>query len=406
MTPVMASSPSLPKGPLRVLLVPSAYYPHVGGIEEVTRHLASGLRERGHEVLILSNRWPHDLAREEQIEGTVVRRVRLELPALTPRPFSRFLTRSPGALASIFATMRRFEPDVVHLIGAGPNAPYFALARRALRVPVVLSAHGEFGADAHRVFERSRSLRWGLRKLLAEADALTACSQFVLNELESAFPVAVPREVIPNGVDPGELAHAVAHHSETPYVLAVGRLVEQKGFDTLLRGFAQALPSLSRHRLVIVGDGPLRGHLEDLVAELDLGDRVSLVGALDRTGVASLLAGVQIFALPSRVEAFGIALLEAMTAGVPAVAAGVGGVLELAVADETALVVPPDDPAALAAALVRLASEPALRKRLAAAARARASELTWQKITPRYEELYRRVLDGGGATAFVPSILP
>jgi glycosyltransferase involved in cell wall biosynthesis len=157
---------------------------------------------------------------------------------------------------------------------------------------------------------------------------------------------------------------------------------------------------------VIVGDGPLRGHLEDLVAELDLGDRVSLVGALDRTGVASFLAGVQIFVLPSRVEAFGIALLEAMTAGVPAVAAGVGGVLELAVADETALVVSPDDPAALAAALVRLAYEPALRKRLAAAARARASELTWQKITPRYEELYRRVLAGGGATAFVPSSLP
>jgi glycosyltransferase involved in cell wall biosynthesis len=377
---------------MRVLLAPSAYYPHIGGIEETTRNVAAELRRRGHEVLIISNRWPHDLPPEEQIEEVTVRRVRLELPALSPRPLIRFLTRSPGAAASILAAVRVFRPDVVHLIGAGPNAPYVAALRRLLRSRIVLTTQGEFGADAHRVFERSLSLRWGLRKLLVQADALTGCSRFVLAELESAFPVSVPRQVIPNAVDPNELARDGRRSSDGRYVLGLGRLVEQKGFDVLLRAFARALPALPEHRLVIGGDGPLRPGLEALAHELDLDERVSFTGALDRAGVAAILAAAEIFVLSSRVEAFGIALLEAMAAGVPAVATDVGGVLDVATDGETALIVPSDDPDALASAIVRLASEPELRERLAGAARVRANELTWETIVPRYEAVYRGIV--------------
>jgi glycogen(starch) synthase len=373
---------------MRVLLAPSAYYPHIGGVEEATRHLAAELRLRGHEVLIVSNRWPHDLPAEEQIEGVTVRRVRLELPALSPRPLTRFLIQAPGAVASILVTVRSFRPDVLHLIGAGPNAAYVALLRRLLGSRIVLTAQGEFGADAHRVFERSLSLRWGLRRLLVKADALTGCSRFVLTELESAFPVSVPRQVIPNAVDPDELGRVEVKPANRPYVLGLGRLVEQKGFDILLQAFARALPALPEHHLVIAGDGPLRPTLEALAKELGLTGRVSFRGSLDRAEVAATLSAAEMFVLSSRVEAFGIALLEAMAVGVPAIATDVGGVLDVAAADETALIVPSEDVDALAGAIVLLASERALRERLAEAARARAKDFTWQSIVPRYEAVY------------------
>ena len=140
---------------------------------------------------------------------------------------------------------------------------------------------------------------------------------------------------------------------------------------------------------MVAGGGPERSALERLAREL--GVDVSFVGAVGRARLVELMRGADLFAFPSRYEAFGIALLEAMAAGTPAVAARVGGIPEFANDGENALLVPPDDEDALAAALTRLASDDALCERLAAGGRARAAELSWARIAPRYVNLYRRV---------------
>jgi glycogen synthase len=377
-----------PERQLRILLVPSAYYPHVGGIEELTRQLALELERLGHEARVVTNRWPDGVAAEEVLDGVRVRRLRFELPAASPRALVRFGSRAPIAASSLLRLCRSFRPDVVHAIGAGPNAAYLAALRGRLGAALVLTAQGEFGGDPQRAFERSRSLRGGLSRLLRRGSAVTACSSFVLDELARVFEVAAPAVVIPNGVSPDEFdVPRPAANGLGRYVFAVGRLVEQKAFDTLLRGFARA--ELDGRRLVVAGDGPERPALERLAGEL--GVDVSFVGSVGRCRLVELMRGADLFAFPSRYEAFGIALLEAMAAGTPAVAARVGGIPEFASDGENALLVPPDDEDALAAALTRLASDHALRERLAAGGLARAEELSWARIAARYVTLYRRV---------------
>jgi glycosyltransferase involved in cell wall biosynthesis len=377
-----------PDRQLRVLLVPSAYYPHVGGIEELTRRLALELERLGHEALVLTNRWPEGVCAEELLDGVRVRRLRFELPAASPRALLRFGVRAPLSAASLLRLRRSFRPDLVHAIGAGPNAAYLAALRARLGAPLVLTAQGEFGGDPHRAFERSRSLRGGLSRLLRRGSAVTACSSFVLDELARVFRVDAPATVIPNGVAPSEFDVPRPHvNGLGRYVFAAGRLVEQKAFDTLLRGFARA--ELGGRRLVVAGDGPERPALERLAGELAVD--VSFVGAVGRARLVELMRGADLFAFSSRYEAFGIALLEAMAAATPAVATRVGGIPEFASDGENALLVPPDDPEALAAALTRLASDGALRERLVSGGRARAEELSWERIAPRYVALYRQV---------------
>ena len=371
---------------LRVLLAPSAYYPHVGGIEELTRQLALELNSRGHHVAVLTNRWPEGVVRSEVLDGIPVTRLRFPLPSVRVGSVARFLATSPGAALALLRHVREWRADLVHVIGAGPPSVYLAMLHGHLRTRLVFTGQGELTFDSQGVFEQSATLRAGLRRMLREADAVTACSAFVLRDLQAAGKIAGVTRVIPNGVDPDEFAGVAAEGAFAPYVLAVGRLVPQKGFDVLLEAFRS--DSLSELNLVIAGEGFERVRLEARVRELGLASRVHLIGSVDRTRLAQLLGGARVFAFPSRGEAFGIALLEAMAAGVPAVAAAAGGVPELARAEENALLVPTDEPAALAAALARLATDDKLRSHLISGGLTTAATLAWSRIADLYEETY------------------
>lgn len=381
--------------PLRVLLVPSAYYPHTGGIEETTRRLALEFQRRGHRALVVTNRWPKGTLPREHLGGVEVRRLRLELPGRTPRAMAGFAAVAPHSAFEFLRLSAAFRPDLVHVHGAGPNAVYVAFLRRLIGTPVVFSAHGEFRNDAHEAFERSRALRWALRTLLRRAAAVTAPSQVVLDELADEFVLAAPASVVPNAVDLSEFAgeRSSAPHADG-YLFAAGRLVRQKGLDLLLRAYAGVRPQLGRRRLVIAGEGPERADLARLASGLGLGDSVSFPGAVDRPRLAELMQGAELFAFPSRQEAFGIALLEAMAAGTPAVATSVGGIPEFASDGRSAVLVSPNDPDALGAALVRVATDEELRRRLVEGGRAVAARLSWSRLVPRYEELYAEVADG------------
>src|SRR6185437_6150629 len=102
------------------------------------------------------------------------------------------------------------RPQIVHVLGAGPNAAYVALVQGLLGSPVVLGTHGELSGDAHGAFDVSSTLRLALRRLCASAAAVTAPSAYTLREIEQTFAVHGLSEVIPNGVDAGELTAAVS----------------------------------------------------------------------------------------------------------------------------------------------------------------------------------------------------
>jgi len=371
---------------MRIVLAPSAYLPHVGGIEEITRQLALKLAERGHRTSVLTNRWPEGVLPEERLDGVDVVRLDFPLPVLNLRGTARFVATAGAAAVRLLTTLRWSRPDVVHVIGAGPQSAYLAALRPLIPGRVVFTAQGELTFDAHGIFTRSASLRLGLRTMLKRADAVTACSSYVLRELAAVREIRGPVTVIPNGVDPAEFEPSEHRPTTEPSVLGVGRLVPQKGFDVLLE--AAADPRLSHVRVVVAGEGPERVALERQAQELGISDRVSFVGAASRARLAALFRDCSVFAFPSRGEPFGIALLEAMAAGVPPVATAAGGVPEFAADGENALLVQPDDAAALAEAISRVVNDEGLAERLAANGRRTAEALAWDGIVECYERVY------------------
>ncbi len=170
---------------------------------------------------------------------------------------------------------------------------------------------------------------------------------------------------------------------------SVGRLSREKGYDLLLR----ALPALPDATAILVSDGPEREHLAGLADELGVASRVIMPGWVEDP--RSWLSTYDVFVQPSRMESFPLSILEAMLASRPVVATDVGGVSELVVEGETGLLVPPEDPEALAGALGSLLGDPARRQRMGEAGRTRATrDFSLDQMVRSYESLYDELLAG------------
>jgi glycosyltransferase involved in cell wall biosynthesis len=189
----------------------------------------------------------------------------------------------------------------------------------------------------------------------------------------AAPPAAADRNAIVRewGLRPGQ-----------PLMLAVGRLVAQKNHEMAVR----ALPALPDAALVILGEGPLADELRRQALALGVADRLVLAGA--RPDARAVIGAADVVVLPSRWEGLPLVALETLAAGKPLVATAVRGIRELVADGEDALLVPPDDAAALAAALTRAIHEPGLAGRLAARARGTARRYTEEAMIEAYLRLY------------------
>jgi glycogen synthase len=375
---------------MRIALVPSAYAPWIGGVEELTRRLAVELTCSGDEVEIWTLRHPQTLPAREEIGGLVVRRFVLPLPGADPRSLLAFPRAARAGLRELRRAAVEFRPDVVHVQCFSANGVYAAALRGA---PLVVSLQGETMMDDSDIYDTSFALRLGLRLGLRRARTVTACSSFVLADAHRRFGLPEGRgTVVPNGVDLArERALSPLFVPFDRFVLGLGRVVRKKGFDLLLDAFAQLAPRRPGLGLVVGGEGSARDALVDRVHELGLADRVLLPGPLSREQVAWAMANASVFVLPSRVEPFGIVVLEALRARLPVVVSAHGGATEIVRDEREGLVVDPFDPDALAAAIARALDEGALRERLTRAGADRVRNFDWPRVADRYRSIYASV---------------
>ena len=223
---------------------------------------------------------------------------------------------------------------------------------------------------------------WEKREKLADARFGVTCTRANLEHLVALAPSPGAVELVYHGLDlrrfPPRVAERAARDGSDPVhpvrILSVGRLVDKKGFDDLLAALALLPPGLA-WSLDVVGGGPLQGRLRRQAAALGLGERVRWRGSLPHDRVVEHAAGADLFALASRISARGDrdglpnVLMEAQLLGAACVATRVSAIPELVEHEVNGLLVPSRDPAALAAALERAIVDPALRARLAKAAR-------------------------------------
>lgn len=321
----------------------------LGGGELWMLNAAAALRERGHEITIVG-RGGGDYLSEAQKRGLSI------IDASLRRDY-HLLT-----IARLRRLIKRQKPDVI-----------FCAFNRDLRNAGVAAR----GTDAVVVARHGLALidnKPRHRRTMRLADAILTNSQSVA-DLYAGFGWFAPGfvQVIHNGV--ADLS-AVAPHDFTrefpgrTVALAAGRLVDQKGFDVLLRAFAQVRGSHPEAQLAIAGDGPERETLERLNAELGAG--AAFLGR--KEDLPALLRGCALFVLSSRYEGMPNVVLEAMSAGRAVVATNVQGVGELVADGQTGLLAPPEDPDALAQAISRLLADDALREQMGVAGQTRVRE--------------------------------
>jgi glycosyltransferase involved in cell wall biosynthesis len=244
-----------------------------------------------------------------------------------------------------------------------------------------------------------------LERLVGRVTDRLVCVGEVLRQ-EVSFWKIVPNEkliTIYSGIDfslydpkrtAGEIKGELGLESSWPIVGSVGRLSEQKAQYYLIEAIALLKPTYPKIKLLLVGEGELRPHLEKRIQELDLSSNVSLLG--EREDIADLLSVFDVYGMSSRWEGVGRALTEAMYRGLPIVATAVNGVKEFIVHEKTGLLVMPRDPNAVAVAIDRVVAHSDLSQRLGANARRKAEELIdGKKMIAEIKELYARLSETG-----------
>lgn len=281
------------------------------------------------------------------------------------------------------------EVDLIHAHWLLPNGLPAAVVGMLTGVDFAVSVHG---SDVHLV-QRSGLARAIGRWIAARAASITVCSSDLQAKLTQTGIPETKTQVVPYGVDvsffspeggekPG-LKEALGLEDDVFLVGAVGRLVEKKGFDVLVRAVSLA----SEIRLVVAGDGPEGERLQKLADTLGIGDRVYFIGAANRLQVRNLYRSVDVLAVPSVVDSAGNVdglpnvLLEGLASGCAVIASRVAGIPDVLEHEVNGLLVEPGDHAALADSLSILTADRTLRMRIKAGARRLAAEeLTWSKV--------------------------
>jgi glycosyltransferase involved in cell wall biosynthesis len=300
-----------------------------------------------------------------------------ELSSLT-LALTRALARRPVELAKSLESVarateqldwvREFDPDVIHAHWATyPSTAALALGRLAGK-PFGFTCH------AHDIFVHDHLLR---QKLESAAVPVTISRYNVAWLAEHVTARARDRlTVVHCGVDLTSLPFQGDGRDED-LIVTVGRLDPIKGFDVLVAALGELKRRGRRLRCQVIGDGPLRRTLQAQIAGQGLSTQVELLGARPQGAVREALGRATIFTLPSQIAPGGdrdgipVSLMEAMASGAPVVSTRVSGIPELIEDEREGLLVPPRDSQALAAALGRLLDDKTLRRRLAAAARAK-----------------------------------
>ena len=361
---------------LRVLHV--AKVAGISGSENHLLLLLPDLRARGHDVrlVMLHEGEPgaEELAVRLERGGVPVERLRMRLPL------------DPLAFARVARSIRRRRPDVVHTHLV--HADFHGLpAGRLARAPLLVSTKHGFNpfrggrgfAAADRAVARLAdvhvAISHGLARYLAESEGFD----------EDAF------EIVHYGIVPGP---PPTDPPAEPRLAVVGRLIPIKAHDVLLAALTRVREELPEATLEIAGEGPLDAELRATVTRLGLRDAVSFLGRV--APAAPVFERSAVVVVPSRGEGFGMVALEAMERGRAVVASDVGGLPEIVEDGVTGIVVPPDEPEALAAALLELLRDPARAAAMGAAGRVRAlAAFSQGRCTDRIEELYRAALETG-----------
>jgi phosphatidyl-myo-inositol alpha-mannosyltransferase len=365
---------------MRIGLVSPYDFATAGGVNDHVRHLARQLRRLGHEARIFA---PSSRA---DVDFDTARFYRIGSPIAIPVNDSvARITLSFHLADQVAAIVEKEKFDVLHF--HEPLMP--ALPMTMLRMSRTTNV-GTFHAFARSNIGYYYGRRW-LEPYLAFLHRGIAVSEPARNFLHQYFP-DFPLRVIPNGIDVNAFKPGLAPirhlRDDNVNILFVGRLEKRKGLGDLLRAYEFMNARVPKSRLIIVGDGPLHGQVESYIARHRL-PNVVMAGFVPDTVLPRYYCSADIFCAPATgAESFGIVLLEALASGLPVVATEVEGYMSVLEPGRDSLTVQPKGWAELGSALIILARDADLRRRMGAYGREKASRFGWDVVAAQILEVY------------------
>lgn len=363
---------------MTALLVTNDFPPMAGGEATYYARICATLSPE--RVMVLAPRFPGDRSFDV---GQAYRIIRRRVP-VSPHPLARLLQI---VLLSLHA-LRIARRERVHAVHIGHLwlGPIGLAVNRLLKVPYVIYLHGGDMAP----YLRFRVVRAVVRTIVRHADVCVVNSAYTRRDYEAMgihhprvelLTMSVPLERFRPGLDPRAI-RAKYRLDGQKVILTVGRLIERKGHDVVIRALSRIGGSLGSMRYVIAGRGPEEQRLRALARDLGCGEQVKFIGHVPDEDLPHLYAACDVFVMPSRaldrrdgVEGFGIAFVEAGACGKPVIGGRSGGIADAVVDGVTGILVNPTDVEALAAVLVRLLRNQDEAARLGAQGRQRAQAL-------------------------------
>lgn len=379
---------------MKVALVSEYYYPDVGGMPECVHHLAHGLAALGHEPTILTS----DFGSEEHDMPPAprVKRLGKSVVFFSNGSISRATVGwRIGAKVRQFLHEERF--DVLHLHGPQwPLLPQLALHGAPPETAIVGTLHTFFDDNVI-----MRALRQPLVDLFEAIDATTSVSENAARAMMRYVPDLRYR-VIANGIDipwlRGGKRLPELDDGRVNFMF-LGRLEPRNELPRLIEAFSLARAARDNIRLVVVGDGPERRELEQLVPD-HAKDSIVFVGSV-LGGRPSYFASSDVYCFTTRIGAMPISLLEALGAGKAIIAPAIEPVRELCTSGKEGLIVPLDSLKGFVDAIISLADDRVAREEMSAAALRTAQKFAWPRIVDRYLDVYHEARETHAARGLV-----
>lgn len=383
------------------------FYPLVGGAEQQAQRLAKNLVARGNRVTVLTGWWDRSTPQRDTIDGIEIYR-----NSTLWSSFSKFRLLNTLRLYTYEATLMFFlwrwrrSYDLIHVHQALHAAAFSTLVAKVLGKKILIKVGCGGVMSDLKMMTGGELSPFGrqLWSIIKRCDRIVAINREIEEELLADGFSRTQLVRIPNGIAASQVPVKNCYAPAGPVRLViVGRITHQKGYDVLLEALSR-LEGL-HFGCEIFGDGEDRGAVEAELVTRGLTGKVSLSGVVD--DVPERLNGMDLFVLPSRAEGLSNALMEAMSAGLPCVATNIGGNTDLLEPEGGGGAIPlgefhlagngvlvnPEDPEGLAAALQLLIGDQALRERLGRQARSWVTEhCCLERVTERYLELYDELL--------------
>ena len=372
---------------MKIVLVTDLYYPSIGGVEVETRRMATKLSESGHDVWIIAPSDKH--FRTYHKDGPVnVVRIKPSLKPVTPL----FLIKT-----MVFGELRKINPKVIHVQTTLPIAKAASLYARKFKVACVATGHYADGELEYGF--KNRKLISKIIELLIDAycktiwknvDIVTFPSMFANNHYRKLIKDQDKIITVSNGIEIDK-SDKLEKKSDRKTILYVGRFEASKNVETIIKAMP-AILAKSNTSLVLVGGGTGEGGLRDLVEKLGIKKNVLFTGFAMEKKVKRFYKMADIFVTASAAENQPLAILEAISSGLPVVASGVGGIPEIVKNGVNGYLFNPNDSASLAKKVVKILSSKKLMTRMSKESLKIARKHDINEVVIKMQSLYQKAI--------------